>query len=92
MKCEEYLGETQTSLTDRNSSSSVNSDPRIQTQGTEKSKGKDVDEKKVNNPCNYPNHQGHEWSDYLNNPHSKKFKGIAKTLKDFPSMSESNTD
>ena len=92
MKSEEYLGETQTSLTDRNSSSSVNSDPRIQTKGTEKSKGKDVDEKKVNNPCNYPNHQSHEWSDYLNNPHSKKFKGIAKTLKDFPSMSESNTD
>ena len=92
MKCEEYLGETQTSLTNRNGSSAVNSDPRFQTQGTEESKGKDTDEKKINNPCKFPNHQGHEWSDCFNNPHSEKFKGTAKTLKDFPSMNESNTD
>ena len=92
MKCEEHLGETQTRLTDRNSRSSVSSDPRTQTQGTEKGKGKDVDKNKVNNPCKFPNHQGHEWSDCFNNPRSKKFKGTAKTLKDFASMSESNTD
>ena len=43
-------------------------------------------------PCKLPNHQGKEWSDYFNNPNSNKFKGTAKTLKYFASMSESNID
>ena len=47
---------------------------------------------KRENPCKLPNHQGHEWSDCFNNPHSNKFKGTAKTLKYFASMSESNID
>ena len=43
-------------------------------------------------PCKLPNHQGHEYSDRFNTPHSNKFKGTSKTLKDSASMSESNTD
>ena len=47
---------------------------------------------KRESPCKFPNHQGHEWSDCFNNPYSKKFKGTAKTLEYFASMSESNTN
>ena len=90
MKYEEHIWETQTRMTDRNSKSSVNSDPRTQTHGTVKGKGKDVDKNKDYNPCKLPNHRGHEWLDCFNNSHSKKFKGTAKTFKKIASMNESN--
>ena len=53
MKCEEYLGETQSSLTDRNWSSSVNSDPRFQTQGTKKVKARMSTKRKLSTPVNF---------------------------------------
>ena len=67
IKCEEDIGNTQAHETDRNPRTQLSSDPRTQTQGTGKCKGKDVDKNKVNNPCKLPDHQGHEWSDCFNN-------------------------